>query len=84
MENKELRDMLGAPFKVGAPVVWTTHNFQWIGTVVKICKSRVRVKPLPGSTRYTHWEGLPFPDKVIQLDSLPKAALFMAIKGVDR
>jgi hypothetical protein len=84
MENKELRDMLGTPFKVGSPCVWTTHNFQWIGTIKKICKSRVRVEPLPGSTRYTRYEGLPFPEKVIQLDVMPKAALFMAIKGLDK
>ena len=50
----------------------------------KVCKSRVRVTPLPGSTKYTRYEGLPFPEKVIQLDSLPKAALFMAIKGLDK
>jgi hypothetical protein len=81
MENNELRDMMGSPFKVGSPCVWTTHNFQWIGTVVKVCKSRVRVRPLAGSTRYTRYEGLPFPEKVIQLDSMPKAALFMAIKS---
>jgi len=27
---------------------------------------------------------LPFPEKVIQLDVMPKAALFMAIKGLDK
>lgn len=81
MENEILKDQMGTPFKVGAPVVWTTHNMQWIGTIVKICKSRVKVKPLPGSTKYTNGEGLPFPNKVIQLDELPKSALFMAIKN---
>ena len=81
MENKILKDQLGAPFRVGSPCVWTTHNMQWIGTIIKVCRTRIKVKPLPGSTRYGDWMGLPLPNKVIQLDSLPKSALFMAIKN---
>lgn len=81
MENKILKDHLGAPFRVGAPCVWTTHNMQWIGTIIKVCRSRIKVKPLPGTVEYT-WTGLPFPNKVIQLDSMPKSALFVALKNV--
>jgi len=80
----EFKDKLGAPIKLGSPVVWTTYNIQWIGTIIKICKSRIKCQPLPGSTPYTRHIGQPIPDSVIQLDSMPKAALFMAIKGLDK
>lgn len=76
-----IKDLIGQPVKEGAFAVWTAHNQQWLGKVVKVSAKRVVCTAIDpnANTRAHHF--MPRLDKLLILKELPEQTTFWAMKG---
>jgi len=73
-----VKDHLEQALSVGDRVIWANYGRIYMGLVIKVMRQRVRLKNI-----ITGGLHQPLPSKIIKVESLPPAALFAAIKGVE-
>jgi hypothetical protein len=73
-------DMVGQPIEPGMKAVWANGGYLFFGTVQRVTKKRCVMQAItPDGVAY--WDHMPYPEKILIVQELPKQALFWALKG---